>query len=153
MQQELEKDNDPFLKQKEDQSMTQNSPQDCAQQAQDVVLTFLKAMEGRDLETAQSMLGADFQMEFPGSGIMHSLPQLVDWAKERYQFVEKTMEDVSCTVKSESVVCVYCHGTLAGRWIDGSAFEGIRFIDRFEICNNLIVRQDVWNDLALYAPF
>ena len=37
-------------------------------------------------------------------------------------------------------------GTLHGRWLDGSAFDGIRFIDRFEIRGGRIVRQDVWND-------
>jgi hypothetical protein len=33
-------------------------------------------------------------------------------------------------------------------WNDGSAFEGIRFIDRFEVVNNLLTRQEVWNDVA-----
>jgi len=37
-------------------------------------------------------------------------------------------------------------GTLYGRWLDGSSFEGIRFIDRIEIRDGLVVRQDVWND-------
>ena len=43
---------------------------------------------------------------------------------------------------------VYCSGTLFGVWNDGSAFEGIRFIDRFEVVNNLLTRQEVWNDVA-----
>jgi hypothetical protein len=43
---------------------------------------------------------------------------------------------------------VYCHGTLQGQWPDGSAFEGIRFIDRFLVQAGRLVRQDVWNDLA-----
>jgi hypothetical protein len=43
-------------------------------------------------------------------------------------------------------VNVYVRGTLHGRWRDGSAFDGVRFIDRFEIRDGLIVRQDVWND-------
>ncbi len=28
------------------------------------------------------------------------------------------------------------------------AFEGIRFIDRFEVTAGKITRQDVWNDIA-----
>ncbi len=43
---------------------------------------------------------------------------------------------------------VYCSGTLRGVWLDGSNFEGVRFIDRFEIADGKIRRQDVWNDLA-----
>ena len=27
-------------------------------------------------------------------------------------------------------------------------FEGIRFVDRFEVAGGRITRQDVWNDLA-----
>jgi hypothetical protein len=33
-------------------------------------------------------------------------------------------------------------------WADGSSFEGIRFIDRFELVTGKIQRQDVWNDLG-----
>jgi len=27
-------------------------------------------------------------------------------------------------------------------------FEGVRFVDRFEVAGGLLTRQDVWNDLA-----
>ena len=43
---------------------------------------------------------------------------------------------------------VYCFGTLNGEWPDGQAFSGIRFIDRFEITQGRITRQQVWNDIA-----
>ncbi len=43
---------------------------------------------------------------------------------------------------------VFCRGTLSGEWLDGSSFEGVRFVDRFELINRMIARQDVWNDLA-----
>jgi hypothetical protein len=39
-------------------------------------------------------------------------------------------------------------GTLHGVWLDGTPFEGIRFIDRFELADGRIQRQDVWNDMA-----
>ena len=42
----------------------------------------------------------------------------------------------------------YVLGTLFGEWLDGTAFEGIRFIDRFQLSEGLIVRQDVWNDMG-----
>jgi len=47
---------------------------------------------------------------------------------------------------------VYCTGTLEGVWLDGRAFSGVRFIDRFEVAEGRIRRQDVWNDLAEVAP-
>jgi hypothetical protein len=37
---------------------------------------------------------------------------------------------------------------LQGTWLQGAPFEGIRFIDRMEVRDGLITRQDVWNDLA-----
>ena len=46
------------------------------------------------------------------------------------------------------VVAVYVTGTLHGERPDGTPFEGIRFIDRFEVKAGKILKQDVWNDLA-----
>jgi hypothetical protein len=33
-------------------------------------------------------------------------------------------------------------------WLNGEAFEGIRFIDRFVVQGEQLLEQDVWNDLA-----
>jgi hypothetical protein len=78
---------------------------------------------------------------------MHKLEELVSWAQGRYQQVGKTYEKFDESWGDESCV-VYCFGSLHGIWLDGTPFEGIRFIDRFEIVDGLIQRQDVWNDLA-----
>jgi hypothetical protein len=43
---------------------------------------------------------------------------------------------------------VYIKGTLSGEWPDGTPFEGIRFIDRFEIKGGKLISQEVWNDIA-----
>ena len=43
---------------------------------------------------------------------------------------------------------VHVSGTLSGHWLDGEPFSGIRYIDRFDIHRNLIVRQTVWNDMG-----
>ena len=48
----------------------------------------------------------------------------------------------------DDVRLVYCFGTLSGEWLDGTSFEGIRFIDRFEVVGDKISRQDVWNDMG-----
>jgi hypothetical protein len=45
---------------------------------------------------------------------------------------------------------VYVSGHLSGVFHNGDTFEGIRFIDRFEVVDGKIERQDVWNDLAAY---
>ena len=117
-----------------------------------IVGDYLAAMERRDLDAARSMLGAGFVMQFPGASPMTQLEELIEWSKPRYRFVRKTYErfdalpDAGQNGGGASIV--YCFGTLAGEWLDGSAFSGIRFIDRFGISGGKIVRQDVWNDMA-----
>ncbi len=108
-----------------------------------VVRDYLVAMEARDLDRARAHLAPGFAMTFPGGVAMQSLEELVAWAAPRYRFVRKTYERFDAMG-----ALVYCFGTLAGEWPDGTAFEGIRFIDRFELAGGRILRQDVWNDMG-----
>jgi phenylpyruvate tautomerase PptA (4-oxalocrotonate tautomerase family) len=112
----------------------------------ETVRAFLKAMEARDLAAAEAFLAEGFAMTFPGGVKMTTLPALVAWAKPRYRFVRKRYEAFE-TVPGQPAI-VWCHGALAGEWPDGAAFEGIRFVDRFEVTRGALSRQDVWNDIA-----
>lgn len=111
-----------------------------------LVRDYLAAMERRDLNAAASMLGEGFSMQFPGAPRMARLEELVEWSRPRYRFVAKTYERFDSVPGDPAIV--YCFGTLSGEWNSGDAFEDIRFIDRFEISNGKITRQDVWNDMA-----
>lgn len=113
----------------------------------ETVRAYLAAMEARELDTAQGMLGEGFVMNFPGAPGMTTLQELIDWSKPRYRFVKKTYDRVEA-LQSGDVTVVYSIGTLHGEWPDGTPFEGIRFIDRFELTGGKITRQDVWNDIA-----
>lgn len=115
--------------------------------ATDVVKSFLVAMQARDLAQAQTHLHANFQMVFPGGQTFHRLDELLPWAKTRYQHVEKTFTHFDESWQSDRTV-VYCAGNLNGVWPNGTAFDNIRFIDRFEVVAGQLVRQDVWNDLS-----
>lgn len=108
---------------------------------------FLAAMEARDLDAARGFLAPGFTMTFPGTGPMTDLEDFIAWARPRYQNVRKTFEGADTLQQGEATV-VYLRGTLSGNWPDGGSFTGIRFIDRFEIKNGQITRQDVWNDVA-----
>ena len=73
--------------------------------------------------------------------------RVVQWARQRYQRAAKTYDRTDvCMVDGRTVV--YWMGTLHGTWLDGTPFAGIRFIDRFELADGRIQRQDVWNDMA-----
>ena len=114
----------------------------------EIVRDYLTAMEQRDLDAAEAMLGDGFTMQFPGAEPMTSLGALIEWSKPRYQFVKKTYDRFDAMQSAGDAALVYCFGTLSGQWPDGTAFDGIRFIDRFELIGGKIVRQDVWNDMG-----
>ncbi|MEI2384817.1 nuclear transport factor 2 family protein [Breoghania sp. JC706] len=113
----------------------------------DIVRDYLAKMESRDLEGASAHLADGFRMTFPGGATFSRPQELVEWAKSRYRFVTKTYEDFE-EAFGESGVTVYCRGTLAGEWPDGTPFSGIRFIDRFTVEDGKLTDQQVWNDLA-----
>ncbi|MEM7710023.1 MAG: nuclear transport factor 2 family protein [Pseudomonadota bacterium] len=117
----------------------------------DLAKAYLRAMEARDLDAARAMLVEGFRMTFPGTAPMADFADLFDWAEPRYRQVVKTFEAVE-TLWQDDVAIVYVRGTLAGEWPDGDPFEGIRFLDRFEIRDGKIAWQDVWNDVAEMRP-
>ncbi|KIN70474.1 Tautomerase enzyme family [Sulfitobacter noctilucae] len=113
-----------------------------------VVRTYLSAMEQRDLGAAEAMLAPDFAMQFPGAAPMTRLSELIAWSKPRYKSVAKTYEGFDAMQSEGAAAVVYARGILHGVWLDGTTFDGIRFIDRFEIIDGKITHQDVWNDMA-----
>lgn len=127
---------------------TSRKPAPARRDPEQIIRAFLAAMEARDLNRARSMLAEDFEMRFPGTGLMTDLQHLIDWAKPRYQYVKKTYDGFDTLQGTDDAAIVYCRGTLSGAWPDGTAFDSIRFIDRFEVAADRIRRQDVWNDIA-----
>jgi phenylpyruvate tautomerase PptA (4-oxalocrotonate tautomerase family) len=113
-----------------------------------LVRNYLTAMEAREIDTARALLAPGFSMTFPGTAPMTTLEELIEWAKPRYNFVTKTYEGFEAVQSPQDAAVVYCRGTLSGEWPDGTPFSGIRFIDRFEVVDGRLTRQDVWNDIA-----
>ncbi len=120
-----------------------------ANAAAQIVQDYLAAMEARDLDTALGFLSDGFRMTFPGGETFTRPDQLMDWAKSRYRSVGKTYSGFD-EIPSPDGAVVYCFGTLHGTWLDGTAFEGIRFIDRFEVKDGKLTDQQVWNDMGEY---
>lgn len=81
----------------------------------------------------------------PGGAVFRDLGEIVKNSGSRYARVGKAIENWDA-FEGDDCWIVYCRGTLHGEWRDGTAFSGIRFIDRFEIDETGIRRQDVWND-------
>lgn len=113
-----------------------------------LVNQFLECLSARDLDKASEFLSDSVVMQFPGSSPMHHLSEVIAWSKPRYRAIAKQIHGTEALQSAGDETVVYCRGTLSGEWPDGSTFEGVRFVDRFELINGKIVRQDVWNDLA-----
>lgn len=114
-------------------------------EAKEIAVGYLDAMERRDLDAARAFIGDAPQITFPGGRNFTDIEQIVRNSGGRYNVIRKSIERRDAWPDGDTTV-VFISGTLFGEWPDGSAFEGIRFIDRFEIVNRRIVRQEVWND-------
>lgn len=110
-------------------------------------VAFLDAVERRALDEAAAYLAPGFTMVFPGPSRPADLGAMVEGARRRYRRVAKLIEGVDVCERDGAWV-VYVRGTLQGENLHGVPFEGVRFVDRFEVAGGLLTRQDVWNDLA-----
>lgn len=119
---------------------------------EEIVRTYLRLMEARDLEAASGHLADEVIIVFPGGRTFSSLTEQVASSAGRFRGVTKTFERFDVTSSpgedGSSQDIVYVLGTLRGQALDGSPFDGVRFIDRFVLEDRLIVSQMVWNDLA-----
>ncbi|MGJ3263293.1 MAG: nuclear transport factor 2 family protein [Salinarimonas sp.] len=120
-------------------------------EAERIARTFLADLERRDLDAAGVALAADAAITFPGGAVRRSIEEIVAGSAARYHRVGKHIERFDSLHDGADAI-VYCFGTLHGVFADGEAFEGIRFIDRFVVHDGLIVRHDVWNDVAFARP-
>ena len=124
----------------------QKKPAKAQMQSDEIILNYLKAMETRDLELANSFISADFQIICPGNVVFNTLKEFLSWGKIRYRKIGKEIDSLDLSFNGLEA-CIYCHGTLKGEWLSGKPFKGIRFIDKFQTLNSKIVSQEIWNDL------
>lgn len=115
------------------------------EEADRLVRDYLTAVEARDLDRARRYLAEDAELIFPGGKRPKDLDQLVANSGGRYQKVAKRIGGVDVQPTARGAIA-YCHGELHGLWDDGAPFDGVRFVDRFEIIDGRIARQWVWND-------
>lgn len=127
------------------------TPRPAPEPPEQIVRAYLAAMERRDLTAAAAYLAPDAELVFPGDLRCATVEAVVAWSAGRYQSIAKTYEGFE-TLPGISHTSVICWGRLNGLSLDGSRFEGVRFLDRFELVDSRITRQQVWNDLAEFTP-
>jgi ketosteroid isomerase-like protein len=114
-----------------------------------IVEDYLAASMAPDPVRAATYVAADVTITFTGGRRFRAPSDATGFNAKRYRWVKKRFERtdvVSGATESEAVV--YNTGTLYGEWLDGTPFEGNRYVDRFVVRDGLIVRMDVWNDSA-----
>jgi hypothetical protein len=113
-----------------------------------LALRYLAVMERRDLAAASGLVAEDAGFIFPGGARRRDLSAIVAGSSGRYRSIAKHVERCDLCESADGMAIVYVLGSLYGQWPDGTAFSGIRFVDRFEVAGGLIRRQEVWNDSA-----
>lgn len=117
----------------------------------DVVREFLDALGRRDLGAAQAYLASGFVMTVAGNRQFRRLEDFAAWSAGHHGPVRKSIDGLEAS-EAPTGISVYATGTMAGTWLDGTPFQGVRFCDRLVLRNGLLVEMQIWNDLAEVRP-
>lgn len=120
---------------------------DDALRARDIVEAFLVASMVPDPKTAARYIADDVDIHFTGDTRMKHPREMTAYNAARYTWVKKDIQRYD-VAPGDGETIVYSIGTLYGEWKDGAAFANNRYVDRFVVVNDKIVRIDVWNDSA-----
>ncbi|TAG25703.1 MAG: nuclear transport factor 2 family protein [Burkholderiales bacterium] len=118
-----------------------------------IVNEFLRLSMIPDPESAARYTSADLKLTFTGKRAMRQPADATRFNASRYKLVRKNIERTDVVIPSpeeatRGETIVYSIGTLYGEWLDGTPFEGNRYVDRFVVKDGLITKMDVWNDSA-----
>jgi ketosteroid isomerase-like protein len=124
------------------------APNSDAASVERLLRDFLAALERRELAAASALLAPGTVMVFPGDQRYTTLEAMVEASKGRYRSVGKHLDAVEVWERGGGPAVAYVFGTLHGVNVHGVPFEGVRFVDRFEVEGGRITAQQVFNDLA-----
>lgn len=115
----------------------------------ETVEEFLRIIMIPDPVGARAFVSPELRIRFTGAREMKDPAECTAFNRSRYAWVKKRFErtDVVATADHEDAI-VYNIGTLYGEWLDGTPFEGNRYVDRYVVRDGRIVQMDVWNDSA-----
>ena len=119
--------------------------------AVETVKIFLDALGRRDMDAVDGLLAPGFRMTVSGGHVFTSPAQFAAFSKGRHKGAKKTTDRYDAMPGDDCTV-VYAIGSMAGTWNDGSSFEGVRYIDRFEVALGKIADMRVWSDMAEFRP-
>ncbi|MGQ4273813.1 nuclear transport factor 2 family protein [Terrihabitans sp. B22-R8] len=125
--------------------MTENPS--AADRNAEIVRLYLEASMIPDPDSAAQYMKPGTEITFTGGRVFDHPRGPTAFNASRYKWVKKRMERFD-VAPADGETVVYSVGTLYGEWLDGTPFEGNRYVDRFVVRDGLIVKMDVWNDSA-----
>ncbi|MCW5669094.1 MAG: nuclear transport factor 2 family protein [Hydrogenophaga sp.] len=117
------------------------------ERARRLIGRFIQAVNDRDAPRAQACLAPGARLIFPGPTVFHEVADFLAWSGPRYESVLYTYGPMERAERTDATV-VYAQGVVSGVFADGVVFEGVRYVDRFEIVEDLIVSKEVWSDMG-----
>ncbi|MEI6482090.1 MAG: nuclear transport factor 2 family protein [Betaproteobacteria bacterium] len=117
--------------------------------AKHIVEEFLRIIMIPDPVSARAFVSPQLRIRFTGAREMKDPTECSAFNASRYKWVKKKFQQTDVVAGgSDDEAIVYNIGTLYGEWLDGTPFEGNRYVDRYVVKHGLIVQMDVWNDSA-----
>jgi hypothetical protein len=114
-----------------------------------IVEEFLRIIMIPDPVGARAFTSPELRIRFTGGRPMRDPSETSAFNAARYKWVKKRFERTDLVSgASDAEAIVYNIGTLYGEWLDGTPFEGNRYVDRYVVQQGKIVQMDVWNDSA-----
>lgn len=124
-------------------------PDPSAMNPVETVEAFLRTIMIPDPEGARAYTSPALQIRFTGGRPMRDPSETSAFNAARYAWVKKRFEQTDLVAgATDEEATVYNIGTLYGAWLDGTPFEGNRYVDRYVVSHGKIVQMDVWNDSA-----
>jgi len=117
--------------------------------AKHIVEEFLRIIMIPDPVAARAFVSPQLRIRFTGAREMKDPTECSAFNASRYKWVKKKFEQTDVVAgDGDDEAIIYNIGTLYGEWLDGTPFEGNRYVDRYVVRDGLIVKMDVWNDSA-----
>jgi len=117
--------------------------------AKDTVEEFLRIIMIPDPAVARAFVSPELRIRFTGAREMRDPGETSAFNAGRYKWVKKRFQQTDVVAGgTDDEAIVYNIGTLYGAWLDGTPFEGNRYVDRYVVSKGKIVQMDVWNDSA-----
>ena len=118
-------------------------------EAAKIVEEYLRLLMIPDPAAARKYCAEKLEIRFTGDRMMHDPAECAAFNKARYKWVMKKFGPTHVVAGGTAEeTTVYQTGHLYGEWLDGTPFEGNRYVDRYVVRKGKIVKMEVWNDSA-----